>query len=229
MQYQLIRTNRRKTIGLQVKNGEVIVRAPDFVEATFINDFVQRKSAWLKEKINLQKSIPSIKEKFVQGGTVYFWGQATTINLCFSKKKSIKHQGDEFFITLPQRLCGESPEKHSLEIKKILESFYKQQATKYLEDNLDNFSAITALVPKSYQIKKYKSRWGSCNNRGELSFNYLLVMTPPWVIDYVIIHELCHLRFLNHSAKFWALVGQFFPEFKKAKAWLTKHNQYLQW
>jgi predicted metal-dependent hydrolase len=90
-------------------------------------------------------------------------------------------------------------------------------------------SETTLLHAKSFKVRKYKARWGSCNNRGELSFNCLLKMLPLWVVDYVIVHELCHLKHMNHSTRFWQLVEQYNPQFRLAKAWLKQNQASLSW
>jgi predicted metal-dependent hydrolase len=116
-----------------------------------------------------------------------------------------------------------------IQVKKQLEQYFIAQAQLYIPTRLNILSELVDLFPVSYKIRQYKSRWGSCNNRQELSFNYLLMMSPDWVVDYVIIHELCHLKHLNHSADFWLLVEKFSPEFKLAKRWLHDRQIELQW
>ena len=85
------------------------------------------------------------------------------------------------------------------------------------------------LTPSKIKIRQYKARWGSCNSRKEVSLNYLLMMAPLWVIDYVIIHELCHLVHMNHSSQFWALVKLHCPDYNTAKQWLITHQKDLHW
>jgi predicted metal-dependent hydrolase len=76
-------------------------------------------------------------------------------------------------------------------------------------------------------IREQKTRWGSCSKKGNLNFNWKLIMSPPWVIDYVVIHEICHLRHLNHSKEYWALVEYYMPEYKSAREWLKKNGAKL--
>ena len=76
----------------------------------------------------------------------------------------------------------------------------------------------------SVRIRTYRARWGSCNARGELVFNWKLIMTPPSVIDYVVVHELCHLHHLNHGAQFWRCVQQAFPDYRNAVNWLKANG-----
>ena len=76
-------------------------------------------------------------------------------------------------------------------------------------------------------IRSQKTRWGSCSSRGNLSFNCLLMLTPPEVIDYVIVHELCHLKQMNHSFRFWAEVKRIVPDYREAKQWLKENSESL--
>ena len=114
-------------------------------------------------------------------------------------------------------------------VKNQLECYFAQQARVIILPKVRAYSALTKHTPTSIKIRQYRARWGSCNNKGELSFNYLLVMLPEYVIDYVIVHELCHLTHLNHSKAFWQLVAQHFPEYVKAKQWIKEHQSALHW
>ncbi len=76
-------------------------------------------------------------------------------------------------------------------------------------------------------VRGQHSRWGSCSARGSLSFNYLLLLAPPEVLDYVVVHELCHRREMNHSPRFWALVESQVPDWRERRAWLREHGQAL--
>lgn len=117
----------------------------------------------------------------------------------------------------------------SKQVKKQLESYFKEQAQNYIFPRLAELTKQTSLTPKQIKIRQYRARWGSCNSRQEVSFNYLLMMAPPWVIDYVIIHELCHLKHLNHSTSFWQLVAKHCPYYQDAKRWLSTHQSDLAW
>lgn len=85
----------------------------------------------------------------------------------------------------------------------------------------------TGLVPVKVAVRNQSSRWGSCSRRGTVSLNWRLLMAPDWVAEYVIVHELCHLRHMDHSADFWRLVETHFPEQRAAKAWLKAHGHEL--
>jgi len=233
--YQLIRSARRKTLGLQVKQGEIIVRAPVFLTDKQIQGFVSEKSDWLKSKLEQQESklVPHVIP-FTQDSFIWINGEKKKLNITYQPIAQILNLKEEIRVVLPLRSlyqqnklsCADFTKK---KVKKQLESWFKLQANTYISKRLPELSLQTGLLPKSYKIRQYKARWGSCNNRDELSFNYLLMMAPIWVIDYVIIHELCHLKHLNHSKEFWHLVKHHAPEFQKAKAWLKKYQRELIW
>jgi len=235
LDYQLIRSARRKTLGLQVKQGQVIVRAPSFLTDKQINAFVSEKSSWLKSKVDLQKNSSTIPPiSFDQGSMLWLNGEQKKLSISFQAQAQVLALKDEIKIILPQRSRSESQNISSADaisqkVKKQLEHWFKQQMQTYLSMRLPQLSCHTQLQAQSFKVRKYKARWGSCNNRGELSFNYLLMMTPHWVVDYVIIHELCHLKYLNHSKQFWQLVAKHCPDYLEAKAWLKTHQTQLHW
>jgi predicted metal-dependent hydrolase len=230
--YQLIRSARRKTISLQVRNGRIVVRAPSFLSQQQIDLIVSKKSAWLKRKLNWPMQFQTAEEaRFVTGSSLWINGQQKTLIVRFEKKSSIENLSDQVIVTLAQRIETKCLEQSYLsqQVKKQLALWLKERTIHYIAEQLPLLSRRTGLIPTSFKVRFYKARWGSCNNRGELSFNYLLMMAPTWVIDYVIIHELCHLKHLNHSNKFWYLTKQHCPNYIDAKNWLKTHQTQLIW
>ena len=95
-----------------------------------------------------------------------------------------------------------------------------------LERKVESYCTQMSVAIPRIRVKRFRSRWGSCSSKGRISFNLKLVLAPPAVIDYVVVHELAHLREMNHSARFWAIVGKNFPGYKEQKKWL-RHNGHL--
>lgn len=246
IEYQVVRS-RRKTLSLQVKRGHVVVRAPYHVDEKFINLFIQKKEAWLKAKITEQNQTVDLCCNFTQGSQLFLFGQLVSLNIIFTDSdeaanKQIQQQPDVFLsnvvngqqdlnIVLPTRIQHKQLNELQLSavVKKHIERYFKQQAQNILLPKVDYYAKLTQLNPTAIKIRQYRARWGSCNNKGELSFNYLLMMVPAQVIDYVVVHELCHLRFLNHSTYFWHLVAQYFPDYLEAKMWLKSNQSALHW
>ena len=237
--YQVLRS-RRKTLSLQVKHGQVVVRVPYHVNDAIIRTFIQQKKAWLKAKITEQNQKSDLCCTFTHGSTLFLFGQLVTLNIVFisrSEKSGVylSDQGEdqpELVVAIPAPMQkNSSVDKNILSttVKKRIESYLKQQAQAVIPLKVAYYAQLTQLTHTSIKIRQYRARWGSCNNRGELSFNYLLMMLPMYVIDYVVVHELCHLRHLNHSKDFWLLVEKYFPEYQQAKAWIKANQSALLW
>lgn len=235
IEYKIVRSHR-KTLSLQVRDGQVLIRAPYGVDDKFINAFIDKKSAWLKAKVAQQSQTNHACCNFTQGSMLYLHGQLVTVNILFEKKartellEGVNNQ-QILMVVLAQRNQNKFNDKALLTeaVKKHIEQYLKQLAEDIIPQNVERYSQLTLLNPTSIKIRQYRARWGSCNNRGELSFNYLLMMLPTYVVDYVIVHELCHLEHLNHSKHFWQLVATHFPRFKEAKQWIKSNQSALVW
>lgn len=246
LEYKLIRSKRRKTLALQVRHGQVTVRAPHYVTTAFIDVFIQEKSAWLRTKLAEQQAAPNCCN-FSQNSSLLYLGEEVTLNITIAKKAEVyfchnsvseidqysyqQSTAKQLNVVISERVRAKltDPLEITKQVKKQLEIYFKQQAEQLFIERLELISKQISLTATKITIRQYQARWGSCNNRGEVSFNYLLMMTPSFVIDYVIIHELCHLVHLNHSKDFWQLVGKFCPNYQLAKKWLTSHQSQLKW
>ncbi|SHK65460.1 M48 family metallopeptidase [Hespellia stercorisuis] len=100
---------------------------------------------------------------------------------------------------------------------------YREQARQAIIPRVNYFAERMELRPNSIRIKEQKSRWGSCSSKRNLNFNWRLVLMPQEVMDYVVVHELCHLRYMNHSQEFWAYVEQIMPDYRRWKKWLKEY------
>ncbi|MBO4977046.1 MAG: M48 family metallopeptidase [Lachnospiraceae bacterium] len=108
-----------------------------------------------------------------------------------------------------------------------LENRYRNAAKDYFTKRVAYYHTLTGGVYHTITVRDQKSRWGSCSSRGTLSFNYRLMFAPPRVLDYVVVHELCHLTHMNHSKDFWNMVRQIMPDYKIYKEWLREHGHEL--
>jgi predicted metal-dependent hydrolase len=109
----------------------------------------------------------------------------------------------------------------------VFENWYRQQAAQVIKPRTSDLAEQNGFQFQIIRINGAKTRWGSCGPKGSLNFSWRLVMAPPEIIDYVIIHELVHLRVRNHSKRYWAAVNQIMPDFKQRRAWLQKNGYQL--
>jgi predicted metal-dependent hydrolase len=222
-QYQ-IKRSKRKTLCVHIKYGEVRVLAPMRFPNTEILLFLQQKKTWIETKIQLQIARGFQLQALQKSNVLLCNGIEKTMVINTSNHFAISEDALKVYIDIPSTVASE---KRDLYIKKQLANWFQDKALLLLPNRLAQLSYQLELEPTDLYIKRYKARWGSCNSRGEISLNYLLMMTPDFVIDYVIVHELCHLRHMNHSASFWALVAFHYPALKQAKQWLTQHSTKL--
>ena len=111
-------------------------------------------------------------------------------------------------------------------IQQYLDAWYKSRALERLTDKTTRYAEQIGVSPSGISVRNFKSRWGSCDSRGQLLFNWNIIKAPHAIADYVVVHELCHLVHPNHSKDFWALVGRFDPAYAEHRDWL-KQNKYL--
>ena len=163
-----------------------------------------------------------VKRQWITGDKLWFLGSLHTLHL--------KQQNTTTSINLTSSditLSGRLTKLSTSSRHKKLCGWYKIQATNYLTARSQYLSAQTGLKPSSITVKTYNARWGSCNTMGEIQYNWKIIQAPKEVIDYLIIHELCHLKHHNHSKAFWQCVESFYPNFKDAQYWLKSHNSKL--
>jgi predicted metal-dependent hydrolase len=226
--YMVVRSSKRKTISLQIKNSEVTVRVPTLVTQHYIDKLIAEKTPWIMKKLADSRQYKSSPPpSYLPGKYILIFGTPKLIDSYFGKKADVLLPASRIDVVIPLRLEEKMEESTALEkqIKKQISTWMKEQANSYLAKRLPELSKQLSLYPAAYKVRLYKSRWGSCNSRKELSFNYLLTMAPSWVFDYVIVHELCHIKHLNHSSSFWSLVETHLPNYKQASLWL-KENQH---
>ncbi|WP_199610889.1 M48 family metallopeptidase [Flocculibacter collagenilyticus] len=136
-------------------------------------------------------------------------------------------QEQELVVSVPSKFMLSEEQLSGYLSKKIPES-YRLRAQAVITERVEYYASVMQLTPSKLQFKRYKRRWGSCSAAGVVSFNWLLIMAPLWVIDYVVVHELCHLKEMNHSNKFWRWVACYYPNYADAKHWLQTNGHSLQ-
>jgi predicted metal-dependent hydrolase len=212
--YSLCR-QRRKTVSILIdRNGELLVKAPYGVKTEQIERFLSEKSAWIAKKT---AEILLNKQKYDGFGSewLYFLGERYTVAVRDgAKRAAFDHDGR--VITVP-----------ILRKTHYLILFYKRECLRFIAARLEEFTKITGLRHTSVLITDSKTYWGNCNAKGRLRFNARLVMLPRPLIDYVLLHELCHIKYLNHSKQFWALLCGFLPDYKNRKSELKSYT-YIQ-
>lgn len=227
IEYKLVKSAKRKTLSVQVKLGKVIVRAPNILPTRVIDQFVYAKQGWITQKVlEQQENLDQKSLSFVSGKKLVYLGKCIPLTISYGPKSEVQYNEELLMIWIShrsQRFISNDQQK-SDKAKSVYFDWLKVQAQSVLTNRLEYKANETSLKPSKLTLKRFKARWGSCNSKGEISLNYLLMCCPVWVIDYVIVHELCHLVHMNHSTKFWQLVEEHCSEYREAKNWLKTNS-----
>jgi hypothetical protein len=221
---EIIRTSRRKSADIRVEEGAVSVVVPKDLGSERISQLLHDKHQWLKNKLNIQKEAsPAGGKDYVSGESFPYLGRNYRLKVLYGAFEPIKLIQGRLVVTVP---CAEdNSEEQTQMIRSALISWYKHHAELKLNEKVNRYATSVCNganhpEPTSVGIKSYKARWGSCSSKGKLDFNWKIVMAPNRMVDYVVVHELCHLKHHDHSPKFWKEVERILPDYLECKEWL---------
>ncbi len=229
LEYTIVRSDR-KTIGLEVSHDKgLLIRVPKRVSQKKIKEVIREKNRWITRKLEEVKKIKPTPDplEFVTGEKIPYLGKyykiiVKAVQNC--KKPEVVFDFDNFLITIN---CDLKKEERRQIIKNALEAWYKKQAWLVINDRINIFKEKIPREPVRVRIKKQKKRWGSCSSKGNLNFNWKLIMAPMSIIDYLVVHELVHLVHPNHSKEYWNLVELTIPDYQDSKQWLKINGNLL--
>ncbi len=210
IQYQLERRNRR-TIGLKITEEGLIVHAPKRIFDFQLQKVLKQKADWITKKLEARRKnyLPPIS--WVNSEVLQFLGHDITLLVTANlKNKQPVFDQNKLCISLPNTNDSEAVKRKAIQ-------WYKKQAMQDFGRRLEIFSAKLSVPTPPLRLSNAKSRWGSCSSKGDLRLNWRLLQAPPPIINYVICHELAHLKEMNHSPKFWAVVSKISPDYKKTE------------
>ena len=197
---------------------------PAGLSLSSIESLVAKKNRWIKEKLALQNEIIAVKPKaFVSGETFSYLGRHHSLKIEAGLYPFIKLHQDELVVSVRDQSAD-----NAQAIKQLLIKWYKQQAEAELREKTERFARFIGVKPSSVTIKTFKSRWGSCSITAGIQYNWKIIIAPAPVVDYVVIHELCHILHHNHSPAFWLAVGRYCPDYRDCGKWLKMNGARLE-
>ncbi len=223
LSYDLIRSKkRRRTISVHIKeDGRVIVQAPYNTPTWELEKFIEEKQSWIVKRISeREKRIKEVEKAFLPGERFLYLGEWYPLELDESNRRE-PHLKLSFgkFILQKDHLEG---------AKGLFIQWYKREAKEKVFGRINYYSHRLDLFPKAIRLTNARSRWGSCSRDNRLSFSWRIIMAPLTVTDYVLIHELAHIREKDHSKRFWTYLESIFPDYRKQRLWLKKNGYLLQ-
>ncbi len=223
LEVQVERTNRKRTISLQVKNNKLIIKTPRGVSKKILYDLIQRKQNWIKKRAILNIEEQNLKNReFIDNEKFYYRGNEYRLSLILGRKEAVKIEEGLLQVWYV--------DDHSIArstIKRLLEDWYLKESTKVLKARTEELAQQMKVQPCGITVKNHNSKWGSCTPNNKISYNWRIIMAPDCIIDYLIIHELSHIIEPNHSKNFWYQVGNYCKDFKKKRKWLRENGHKL--
>lgn len=209
---------KRKSFELRVEPpGIVKVVAPKSAKEAEVLELVESKARWINQKLSEIRELESRRchREYKDGEAFLYLGRNWPLEVVLDSAVA------KPFVSLDAgslRIVSDRADKEHLSA--VLEKWYRQRAVEKIKERLCHYGKIVGVEPNAVRIKNQKKRWGSCSSLGNLNFNWRCIMAPIEVIDYIVVHELCHLVHMNHSSKYWALVGRIMPDYQNYRDWL---------
>jgi predicted metal-dependent hydrolase len=211
------RSSRRKSIGIQVTTeGKVVVTLPRGASRESLARALEKHRSWIERRVaERQAAWEQLKE-----GEAFFLGQPYRLTKSGETTGAVSLNGKDLRVP---RLGG-------ADLWPRLQSWYREQALRLLQERVAHFAAQMGLEPGPVALKEWKRRWGECHPDGALKFNWRLILCPPAVIDYVVVHELAHLLVAGHNPRFWGRVAKVLPDYAARRRWLNRTGApFLLW
>lgn len=206
LDYTLVRRRGRRGVGLKVDSAGLTVSAPLSVPLARVEKMVLESESWVLGKLAVWRERRVPVQSWEEGASLPWLGQSLTLRLSAGRRALAALEGSELRVTVQEP----SPER----ILRAVVGWYRKAALAHFAHRAFFFSRLAVLAPPRVILSSANSRWGSCNSRREVRLSWRLAKARPALVDYVVCHELAHLRHMNHSREFWAEVGRLCPDYR---------------
>ena len=220
--YQLLPGTDRKTTDIVIeRNGVVAVRPPKGFTPEQVDAVVESKCMWIYRNLAEWRDLnaTAVVREWVNGESFLYLGRSYRLALVAGQAVDLKLKEGRF--CLKRELIERGGEGAA---KQAFETFYAVKGEKRIGRSVPYFSPKVGVHPKGVRVKELGYRWASCTKGGALAFHWKCMMAPPKIIDYMVVHELCHLHHRNHSDAFWNEVDKVLPDYRDRKNWLKKNG-----
>lgn len=225
--YSIKRTKPKKSISIKIKYPDTVeVLSPSYVSDKEIHNLVLSKSNWIFNKLKEfeNKKVKEVNLSFEDNSKLPFLGENYILNIIKSNQIincKLEFDKNKFIAYVPTFM---SVDKQNKELKRLFIEWLIWYGTVIVNERINIYSKKLNVSYKSFKVKDQKSTWGTCSSLGNIYINYKILLAPIDIVDYVVVHELCHLREMNHSNKFWSLVQSIIPDYIIKKNWLKENG-----
>ncbi len=220
----IINKGKRKNIYISIQDGNVIVKTPKCISESKIHEIVMSKSKWIYKKLLLVNEKANSKKQFVNGEIFRILGKDYILAIVFNYEKAfnVEKDNEKLYVYLPNTYLNIERIKVENEIKKLVEDYYLKLANEEVRYAMNVVTNEVGISPNKYRVRNLKRAWGNCSSTRNITINVNLVKYSKEAIRYVVLHEVCHLKYMNHSKEFWNLVKYYMEDYKKIQEELKK-------
>ncbi|HNW44298.1 MAG TPA: SprT family zinc-dependent metalloprotease [Elusimicrobiales bacterium] len=226
VKYKLLPSSGSKSVSLRVnRDATVTVRAPGFVSHAEIERFVARRVGWIEEKQEYFKELLALypPKEFKNGESFQFLGRNLRLKLFRAAgRKHVKCAAADSRLKI--YLDGQTGKEFELAAGGAIKDFYSKHTGLRAMAFVRKHAGSLAIKPGRVLVVDQQKRWGSCSRNGDIRINWRLAMMPPAIIEYIVVHELCHLKVHDHSPKFWSILKSVLPDYENRRAWLRRNG-----
>jgi predicted metal-dependent hydrolase len=224
LRVEVVRSIRR-TASLHIVGCDLQVRIPEHLEDERVAAILKQKRPWIRGKVAELKRVPPHRSKeLVSGESFPYLGRNYRLKVHDGHQVGVCLSGGYLKATIRPTEQGKQRESR---IQQYLQTWYRSRALERLQEKSTRYAELIGLSPTGVSVRNFRSRWGSCDKLGQLTFNWNIVKAPHSIIDYVVIHELCHILHPNHSSEFWKEVSKHDADFKIHRQWLKENARDL--
>lgn len=203
---------RRKNVYILIRDGKVILKVPKNYPKYKMEKIINEKEKWINKKLQEYNQKNRNVREYKDGANIYVLGNRYILKIEYYSKTRImvKLEDSNFVIYFPENL-----QINEELIKEVIEKYYYKLAKIELPKYLENIAKEVNLYPSSCSVRNMKRAWGNCNTKKDIHLNTNLIKYSKQAIEYVCLHEICHLKYMNHSKVFWKMVESYMPNYKE--------------
>lgn len=227
----IIKRSSRRSLSMKfVSSDELQVNAPRFMPDFLIKQFIKSNTTWIEKHLDImnKQTQDSFFPIFADNSKIPFFGEKIPLKITTDVRAKIPRlyfPNNTFHAVVHPETTEKQRKK---QLHKLFRDWFMDHTKNKIEERVEEYAKKMNVTYKNIRIKDVKSHWGSCSSKKNLNFNYRIAMLPNEAIDYIVVHELCHLTEMNHSIRFWKLVEEWIPNHKKIRADLKKKSISLE-